>query len=44
MDTPGKTKLVAIVDDDDSMRSAPAGLVAKVPKFLLNRLRRRKNS
>ena len=27
MATPGKTKLVAIVDDDDSMRSALSGLL-----------------
>ncbi len=27
MDTPGKTKLVAIVDDDDSIRSALQGLL-----------------
>jgi FixJ family two-component response regulator len=27
MDTPGKTKLVAIVDDDDSMRGALQGLM-----------------
>jgi FixJ family two-component response regulator len=33
MDTQGKTKLVAIVDDDDSMRSALQGLLqsAEVP-------------
>jgi len=30
MATPGKTKLVAIVDDDDSMRSALSGLLKAV--------------
>ena len=30
MATPGKTKLVAIVDDDDSMRTALAGLLKAV--------------
>jgi len=43
MATKGKAKLVAIVDDDDSMRSALAGLL-KAVGLARKRLRRRRNS